>query len=151
MKKLRWPSNAEQSSYMRERQAQNLTRSLSNRNENWMAKKLSSTGYKWRRQAQWGYRVFDFWCHSLGCAVEVDGPEHNKNYDNYRDVYNYSRSGIVVLRVRNMNEDDAMKCLSRIASMDDWKDRRDRMGLNVRGKKDRRKLVNETDWRPIID
>lgn len=98
--------------------------------EAWMADKLASTGMKWTRQAQWGYRLFDFWSAKLGVAVEVDGSEHKKEYDAYRDEYNYRRSGIIVLRVRNMNEEDAQKALLEIASCkEDWRQRRKSMGI----------------------
>ena len=38
-----------------------------------MAEKLAATGHRWSRQAIWGKRIFDFWCATLGIAVEVDG------------------------------------------------------------------------------
>ena len=141
MKPLRWCTKSEDHKYMQMRQQQNLERCLVNANENWMADKLQATGFKWRRQAQWGMRLYDFWCAHLGVAVEVDGPEHDQEYDRYRDEYNLRRSGIIVLRVRNMNEADADSALAAIAAASPWKDRRDVMGLNVSGKKARRRLV----------
>ncbi len=56
--------------------------------------------------------------------MEVDGPEHRASYDNYRDGYNFYRSAIVVLRVRNFNEDDAAGALREIELSASWKDRR---------------------------
>lgn len=137
MKKLRWPVNAEQHAYMKVRQDQNLSRCQSNPNENWMWKKLSETSYKWTRQAQWGYRLFDFWCHELGIAVEVDGLNHDKNYDSARDAYNFSRSAIIVLRVRNGNEQDAREALLYIELSDRWMKRRELMGLLTEAQKRR--------------
>lgn len=134
MKILKWPSFSEQAKYMNKRKWENHSRSLVNKSENWMAEKLATTGKKWTRSARWGYRVFDFWCHELGIAVEVDGPEHIKAIDNYRDAYNLHRSGIKVLRVRNLNEDDALKVLLAIADSDTWKERRKRLGLIGSGK-----------------
>ena len=142
MKPLRWPTNGKEAAYMNERKEQNSRRAVKNPNENWLAERLSTTGYKWTRQASWGYRIFDFWCHELGIAVESDGPEHDTQYDEYRDEYNFRRSGILVLRVRNRNEDDAKAVLSEIAAAETWKARRERLGLNVKTKAGRRHLVS---------
>jgi len=130
MKKLRWPINSEQAQYMEMRKQQNLVIAKRNPNENWMYEKLQTTGYNWSRQSKWGYRLFDFWCHYLGIAIEVDGNSHNKRYDKIRDEYNYNCSGILVLRVRNKNEDDAKRIMDIIkASTDNWNDRRINLGL----------------------
>jgi very-short-patch-repair endonuclease len=141
MKSLKWPCTSEQSEYMRMRLYQNRALSFSNRNENWMAEKLKTTGFKWTSSVQWGYRIFDFWCAKLGLVVEVDGPEHDIKYDNYRDEYNYRRSGILVLRVRNRNEDDASAALRVIAESETWAERRHRLGIDGKTKQSRRKLV----------
>lgn len=107
-----------------------------------MGAMLKTTGRKWTSSATWGYRIFDWWCHELGIAVEVDGPEHNKDYDAYRDEYNFRRSGIIVLRVRNRNEDDALRALSQIAVSDSWTDRRIKMGIDSKDKRTKRWLVD---------
>lgn len=90
-----------------------------------MAKKLSETRYKWTRQAMWGYRLFDFWNHELGIAVEVDGPEHDAEYDNYRDRYNYYRSALLVLRVKNFDEAEAARALGIIDCAETWAKRKE--------------------------
>jgi very-short-patch-repair endonuclease len=126
---MKWPKDAEQHAYMRMRQEENIAASKNNPNELWMYEKLKSTPYKWKRQRQWGYRLFDFFCAELGVAVEVDGPEHDPDYDAVRDHYNLTKSGIVVLRVRNRNEDDAMRCLEQIRSAETWNERRAKLGL----------------------
>ena len=141
MKPLRWPTKADDHEYMRGRQDQNTERALQNRNENWLARKLADTGHKWTRQAIWGYRIFDFWCHELGVAVESDGPEHRADYDAYRDEYNLRRSGIVVVRIRNMNESDLKIALQEIATAGSWTERRKRLGLNANTKAGKRHLV----------
>lgn len=141
MKKLRWCCDSKSSEYMRMRKEQNLARALTNKNENWMADLLATTGLKWTRQAQWGYRRFDFWCAHLGVAVEVDGAEHREDYDAYRDEYNFRRSGIIVLRVRNLSAEDAAAALEAIGKQSPWKERRVAMGLNTGSKKARRKWV----------
>lgn len=102
-----------------------------------MLEHLKTTGYKWKRQRQWGYRLFDFWNTKIGIAVEVDGLTHDKNYDAIRDEYNYKTSGILVLRVRNFNEDDASKVLAQIADSCTWNERRAQLGLKpIGGRKD---------------
>ena len=126
---MKWPTRKEHHKYMRARQSQNMSRALTNANENWMRDILEKTGHKWTRQAQWGFRLFDFWNHSLGIAVEVDGLEHNKSYDSSRDEYNYQTSGIVVLRVGNLNRDDADKAVAYITSSCTWNERRSELGL----------------------
>ena len=101
-----------------------------NPNEKWMSEKLKRTPYKWTRQAQWGYRLFDFWNHKLGIAIEVDGETHNKVYDKIRDKHNHKTSGIIVLRVRNKNEADAKKVIDYILGVDEnWNDRRIKMNI----------------------
>lgn len=128
---------------MRMRKAQNLHMALRNPNENWLAEKLVDTKVSWSRQATWGCRIYDFWSHELGIAVETDGPEHNKRYDAMRDEYNYRRSGIVVLRLRNKNDADLATVLEKIASAMTWEERREKLGLNENTKKARRRWLAE--------
>lgn len=111
---------------MKMMQAKNKKSSRRSKAESWMKDKLASTGKKWSRQAQWGYRLFDFWNHELGIAVEVDGPEHDKEYDAFRDRHNLKRSGILVLRVRNFNEKDAEVAITTINEASSWKERREK-------------------------
>lgn len=125
---MRWASTREQHAYMKQRKMENLERCKLSAAERWMNKKLKETEYKWTRQAQWGYRLFDFWNHKLGIAIEVDGPEHRHDYDLYRDNHNYSNSGIVVLRVKNFNEDEAAKVIEKISTSETWNERRLKMG-----------------------
>jgi very-short-patch-repair endonuclease len=141
VKPLRWTTNKEQSNYMRMRVKQNRERSASNPNENWMAEILSLTPYKWKRQVQWGFRVFDFWCHELGIAIEVDGPEHDAEYDHYRDEYNFRRSGIVVFRVKNGDDIRAQETIGTLPLFGNWPDRRALLGLSAHTKKARRRLA----------
>lgn len=125
MKPLRNITNKEQSDYMRMMRDINLERALSNTNENWMQSYLPN----WKRQAIKGYRIFDFWNHELLCAVEVDGPEHDRDYDNYRDEYNFCRSSILTLRVRNKNEIDAKSVLACIENLCSGIDRKKYLGI----------------------
>jgi len=125
---------------MRMRLAQNKERSSKNANELWALEILKTTPYKWTPQAQWGYRIFDFWCAKLGVAIELDGKEHDADYDAYRDEYNYRRSGVVVLRVPNGDRERLDKIVAALPAMGDWKERKARMGIDGNTKKDRRKL-----------
>lgn len=139
MKPLQMPSNREEHAYMLMRKTQNVKRALVNPNENWMWKKLQKTTYKWSRQARYGYRIFDFWCHRLGVAIEVDGPEHNEQWDVYRDEYNFRHSGIIVLHVHNLDEEQADRVIGLIDRLDTWQRRKSRLGLRGKRKKSRRK------------
>ena len=130
-KNMRWVVRSDQAKYMRERQKQNKSKTV--QAEVWAKQKLKTTGHKWNRQTIWGCRLFDFWCHKLGIAVEIDGMTHNKVYDAIRDEYNFYRSGIIVLRVPNYDELAMQKALETIAKADSWEVRkvkmRDEFGL----------------------
>lgn len=126
---IAWPLNAAAARHMRIRQVQNLNTAVRNETENWMLAKLQATKYKWSRQSIWGSRLFDFWCHVLGVAVEVDGEEHDRERDKEHDDYLYRRSAIVVIRVRNRNEEDAEAAIKRIWELGLWMDRRKAIGV----------------------
>lgn len=126
---LKWPVKKEEHEYMRMREVQNIKNSKFNKNELWMNEKLKTLGMKWSRQSRWGYRIFDFWNHYKGIAVEVDGLEHKKEYDAYRDKANLITSGILVIRVKNMDEDDANNALDLIRKSSCWNARREAFGL----------------------
>ena len=120
---------------MQERKRQNRVRIGKSKAEEWFAAKLTSSGERWTRQAQWGYRLFDFWCARLGVAIEVDGAEHRAAIDRYRDAYNFQRSGIVVLRIPNFDEKAAEAVLAKVAAEVAWSERRNALGLHGRGKR----------------
>lgn len=110
---MRWVGNKEQSDYMRFRQQQNRSRGMT-KAEAWTYSSLRRTGHKWTFQAWWGCRLFDFWNEQLGIAVEVDGDGHDASFDAARDKYNYYRSGILVLRVRNFDEESLQAAIAEI-------------------------------------
>lgn len=141
MKPLRWPTNKRQADYMLGRQKQNQLRASRNPNELWLFDHLKTTGHRWSSQARWGYRIFDFWCHDLGIAVESDGPEHRPDYDAYRDDYNLRRSGILVVRVRNKNEGDLAEALKVISTACTWEQRKITLGIKANTKAGRRHLI----------
>jgi very-short-patch-repair endonuclease len=137
---MRWVTNKEQSEYMKKRTTQNKVRSLKNRNEN-LAAEIFTADEGWKRQAQWGARIFDFWNHLKGVAVEIDGPEHDQKYDAARDEYNFYRSGIIVLRVSNGDVDRMRLIASQVKGYGLWSERRQSMGLAGNSKKSRRSLL----------
>lgn len=114
---------------MKMRQQQNQIACQRIKAETWASKRLQSTGLKWKRQVQWGFRLFDFWCYAKGIAVEIDGQSHNADYDDDRDTKDFQRSGILVLRVPNWDEETMERTLSIIASAETWNERRLRLGL----------------------
>lgn len=124
-----WPTHSEAHAHMKMRQNQNRKRGLT-KAEQWMLDEyLLQTNLKWTPQAQWGFRLFDFWNSMLGLAVEVDGPEHNASKDIARDAEDWERSRILVLRVRNWNRLDAEDALQRIRLASTWNSRRIKAGL----------------------
>jgi very-short-patch-repair endonuclease len=144
---MRWVTNKEQSQYMKKRRNQNKARSLLNRNEN-NAAEIFTEADGWKRQAQWGARIFDFWNHEKGVAVEIDGPEHNHEYDRARDQYNFLRSGIIVVRVSNGNYGHMEAVAKGVKSSGSWSARREAMGLNAKGKKAKRHLLQQAGVKP---
>ena len=127
---LRFPTKREESQYMRMRLKENRERSKVTPAENWMAALLKErSGFKWKRQVMWGYRIFDFWSSLLDVAIEVDGATHDPEYDSYRDEYNFRRSAIVVLRVPNFNEATAERAIMLPKYLGRWKVRRNALGI----------------------
>jgi very-short-patch-repair endonuclease len=151
MKPLKWPVNAEQHADMRRKQLLNRANSRVNVCEDWLSAKLEATGQKWTRQAQWGYRLFDFWCPLLGVAVEIDGPEHDPVRDAYRDEYNFRRSGIVVLRVPNMDENAVVRAVAIIEKLGPWQDRRRQLKLDQGRNRDRQRAACQNAGRRRLE
>jgi len=119
---MRWVTNSQQNEYMRQRQRQNKAKYVPA--EEWAWGQIKGrAGKKWSRQAMWGCRIFDFWCAELGIAVEIDGDTHDPEYDQVRDRYNYYRSGILVLRVKNFDENDLALALAVIDRAETKKER----------------------------
>jgi very-short-patch-repair endonuclease len=123
------PSNKEEAAHMLMRKRQNIEQSKYSKAEAWAYKALQQTGYRWTSQAIWGWRVFDFWNHILGIAIEIDGPEHNEDNDRKRDARNWNVSRILVIRVKNFDEEGMKKATQRIATSTTWNERREQAGL----------------------
>lgn len=157
MKPLRYPTKKEESDYMRMRKEQNLKRVPFLKAENWfhdayLVDLPKDPRFKFSRQACWGYRLFDFWFASLGVAIEIDGPEHDSAYDSHRDRYNFLRSGIVVLRVKNFDMETAVRAIEDLRKECLWAERREAMGLLTKSstRASRRELAKSGDWQEAL-
>lgn len=148
MKKLRYPCKKEDSDYLRMRLQQNIIRSKNNKNELLIGDILKRIhgGAQWRHQSLWGFRIFDWWLSRKGAAVEVDGDEHDINYDAYRDEYNFRRSAIVVFRVKNGDFKAAEETGYKIKRLNLWKERRKEIKIDGSSKKARRALAMEENY-----
>lgn len=111
-------------SHMKMRQRQNRDKGMTNAELWFYENYLIKTPYKWTFQAQWQFRLFDFWNSKLGVAFEIDGPEHNTAYDKKRDQLESFRSSIITLRVKNYDEDSAKKKVESLILIPTWKQRR---------------------------
>lgn len=123
------PHTAEHHAHMQMRQKQNQEQCKRSKAEAWMADKLKATYSHWTRQAQFGYRIVDFWNHEKGIAIEVDGPEHRRERDKESDIRMRGVRGIVVLRVKNWNEADAQAAIDFFMTAIGWQERRAHLNL----------------------
>jgi len=58
-------------------------------------------GHKFRRQANMGFRIADFFCPAKGLLVEVDGHTHDPDADRLRDADILARFGYTTIRFTN--------------------------------------------------
>ena len=92
-----------------------------NQNENQVRDALRCAGIKFSRNSQFARRFVDFYIHLLGACIEVDGPEHNKEYDELRDIWLF-KQGILVFRMKNGDSkrlDDIISQIKRCSSAAD--------------------------------
>lgn len=68
-------------------------------------------------QFLFGRRVFDFFNIAYGVAIEVDGYGHRARYDLLRDSYLLSKFGLITLRVKEFNEEQAKEVLDKIKNL----------------------------------
>lgn len=124
---------------------QNMVISRKNYNENMVVPYLKDCGVKYSRQSRWGYRIFDFWFHTKGIALEIDGFEHNTYLDSKRDEENLNISGILTLRVRNGDIEAIKKAVETIKTSELWSERRISLGLKPlkRDLKDGTVIIND--------
>src|SRR5690349_15405912 len=131
MKPLTWLTGRSSHAHMKMRQSQNRVGCRDNAAELWAKDILEMrTDLKWTRQAIWGFRLYDFWCGTLGCAVEIDGKDHKKRRkdDEHSDEYHFRRSAIVVLRVPNFDGQALNVVLDHIHGLKPWNQRRSQVG-----------------------
>ena len=145
MRKLRFPTTKKEHEMLNARKEDLLSRSSFSKAENHALEIIKSYGLNPSRQAIWGYRLYDFWFHDKGIAIEIDGIEHDKVYDEYRDKYNYLRSGILVYRSTNFDSDRIHGVCKSIINDSSWIDRKKIMVIHGDGKKSRRKLIDDDD------
>jgi very-short-patch-repair endonuclease len=129
-----WPVAKKWHAHMKQRQRENRERSVPA--ENWMADMLARylPHVKWTRQATWGFRVYDFWCSKRGIAIEVDGATHDADREIVRDQLDWHRSGILVLRVKNYDDNGAIEAIDQVARNTSWNQRRAKLGKErIRG------------------
>lgn len=125
-----WPVNKKLTDHMLMRQLQHRAKGMT-KAETWFFENfLMKTQVKWNKQCAWGFRLFDFWNHRLGVAIEVDGPEHNEETDLIEDFKEWERSRIITIRVRNFNRDDATYCMEKLPLVEPWDARRFAAGLS---------------------
>lgn len=97
----------------------------------WKLDKLKKDYWiKFTRQAVFWTRIFDFWCHDLWIAIEIDWNSHNtrKEYDNIMDKF-HNHCWILVYRVRNFNEWDAYEAIENVKKAEKWIVRRYKLWL----------------------
>jgi hypothetical protein len=121
-----WPTNHDDHVRMKHRQVK--SRANTDPADVWMQRFLiRQTGVKWTPRAQWGYRLFDFWCHRLGVAVELATDDADADQESDRAAYD--RSAILVVRVRGFNADDAAHAVDIIKQATSWNERRAKCGM----------------------
>lgn len=122
MKELRLATTSKEFTRLVDLRQVNIERASTNPNENAVYNALplvdgNNKSMLWERQYLFGYRILDFYCKDFKIAVEVDGVEHDQEYDNYRDEYLFRVYGIVVLRVRNNNPTDLCNLVKSLKNM----------------------------------
>ncbi len=123
------PSSAKEAAALKDQQRRARIQSRFDPGENWMAAKLDKTGSTWTRKAVIGFRLFDFWCHPLGIAVEIDDDDRDEQASARTDLSEYQDRGILVLHARGGNERDAAAVIEKIAKAEKWNTRRFNLGL----------------------
>lgn len=95
------------------------------RNENEIRIKdfLESSGYTWEVQFPYTNRIFDFYCHELCLAIEVDG---KKDYlhEMAKDDLAFKTNGVVVIRIGNKTNEYVLNFIkSRLFKFKNWETR----------------------------
>ena len=107
--------------------------SLENRNENQVAEALRFAGIKFSRNAQFARRFVDFYIHTHGACIEVDGPEHNQSYDELRDVWLF-KQGVLVFRMKNGDANRLRVIIETISKCSGAKERKSKISKAFTGK-----------------
>lgn len=121
---------AEHGRVMAERQRELRAKCKSSKAESFAYAIITSlTSMKVTRQARWGNRFYDFWVHDKFSAIEIDGPEHIRSFDEMRDRYNYIRSGILVFRAKNFDDRRVIEIMRMINASRTLSHRKEILGI----------------------
>ena len=94
-----------------------------NENENQVADALRREGIRFSRNSQFARRFVDFYIHAHGACIEVDGPEHNAEYDELRDMWLF-KQGTLVFRMKNGDSERLCEIIEIIKKCSDARTRR---------------------------
>ena len=143
------PTDKERSGKMRKRKKENIIKSRYSKSENWFQKNyvkpfFEETWIKINRQSVWWTRIYDFWCCKKWIAIEIDWwyheTEKKKKKDIKYDRYNLEVSWIIVIRVKNFDEEWAKEAIERLKNSLPRKERR--INLWITKIKKRREKIN---------
>jgi len=102
LKHRNFPNTKEESEIMRSQRSVEHKKNLCDEDKIKVKKYLKKhTSHKWIPTKEYGFRLFDFYCHDLGIAVEVNKPRQITN-----DKLAYNISGIFVFYTDLSNLDD---------------------------------------------
>lgn len=140
------PTNSDAHSFMKQNkmhQLKNFSNSISEKwfRDNYVKYFMMTSWIKITKQATWWYRIFDFRVPQKWIAIEIDWQYHcgtiQKNKDEIHDKYHWEVSWIIVIRVQNYNDLQAINCISRICTEDNRRDRRRNMWIQTKAEKRR--------------
>lgn len=108
--------NTDSKKFIREVQKKQKKITLKNPAENWFSMKIKNdlSKFTFSRQKKMGFRVFDFWCKKIRVAIEIDGKQHNRQWDLLRDQKYQERFHLKVYRIWAFNESDYKEVLKNL-------------------------------------
>lgn len=124
-----------------------------NGNENQVARALRISGLKFSRNSQFARRFVDFYIHSHGACVEVDGKEHNAAYDELRDIWLF-KQGILVFRMKNGDTQRLAEIIEAILACSTARDRKTKISQKFASKWWKNDQLTSAIWskyRTILD
>lgn len=128
-----WPNRKQQSERLRKYRDLNRAKYVPSEKMAQVVLKNRSK-HKWTPQVVWGNRIFDFWCHALRAAIEIDGAGHHRRFDLAQDRWHVRRSGIITFRVPAGDYRKLRKVIRVTNRLEDWRKRRERLVETARRK-----------------